>query len=651
MLNDILKCQNKEYVHKITKELSLIGNDGGKMGFRCSGSTGEWHTSDRIAEEMKKIGLRDVAVETFPVQSWEPLDAYLEIDGIKIPACPYAGTTGTDEKGIQAQIVDVGKGTFMDYEGGSIKGKIVFCSFDMIKDYWVNYPAYQAMQKGASAFICCYEGSTHSLRDEAIGCFDSQMITGLPVVNISRKSGAFLRSKLATGKVEGILKVDVKMNMRGKSSNVIGYYPGKDPSKMIVLAGHMDGYFNTYQDDVLAIGINLDIVKSLIETGYKPEHTVVVVAHGSEEYGISGSKYDWCTGSWYNVNVNHPEWFGKAVALLNIDAVRPDTRRYNIACTPEWRSFFKTFLDKMRKPPESVWPEGAGVTAPKGAWADGYNYSNIGVPELICGGGESEWSALNYHTQFDDYTIYEYEKKLIEYVTANYTEIFLEMDKMILPPLDFSHTPKDLLRTLAEIPSDAFEEKTVLKDAAESLIIEGSKLYEVISKINDSKFRLNQREVQTKRHLLLRCYKMIHKDLMGLAVDDSVIFSHEAIVRNINSIDQALEDLKRNDPISAALKLYGMDLFKISYLFDEPTYRRAMSDQDSDRDDLYWGTGKLHKFADTFKVAEALHDKNNNVAILLLSELRKQQGIILKEVLERETRIVNEIIACVRSIF
>lgn len=650
MLDNIIKLQNCEYIHEITKELSLIGNDGGKMGFRCAGSSGEKRTAERIRVEMDRIGLKNITVEEFPVNSWEPLSASLQIDGKTIAACPYAGTTGTEPEGISAQIVDIGKGTASDYEGKCVEGKIVLCTFDMLEDYWVNHPAHQALERGAAAFVCSYEGDAYSVADGSVGCFDGQMIPGFPVVNISRQDGIAVREKLNKEPVEATLKVDVKMDMKGKSSNVIGYIQGRDSSKMIILAGHMDGFFNTYQDDVLAIGINLDIARSILESGYKPEHTIAVVAHGSEEYGISGSRYDWCTGSWFNVNCNHPEWFGKAVAFLNIDAVRPDTPAYNIACTPEWRSFFKSFMKEMIPPPASVWPEGVRITMPKGPWADGFNFAGLGVPELICGGGPSKWSSLNYHTQYDNYTIYEQEKKLIKYVTSNYTEILLAMDKLELPPLDFSHTPENLLITLADIPTEAADDAKALEAASKLLASSGRVLYKKISNANSVECGLNHSDATRLRKQLLKCYRTVHRDLMKLAPNDVVVFPHEPVVNNIKCILGAMEDVKRDNYDEAVNKMFDMDLFKIAYCFDEATYNLAMHSQNCDRDDLYWGTGRLHRFLDARPAANALREKDKEKVLTTLKEMKDTELSMLTDILARETLLIENLNREIQSI-
>ena len=269
MLNKIIQNENLEYIHNLTKTLSLMGNDGGEYGFRVSGSSGEWNVSRHIKKEMEEIGLKNVTVDPFPVHSWE-----------------------------------------------FTSGKIVFCTFDILEDYWMSLPICQAEVRGAIGCVISYAGDFYGTKEDAINSFDSQSKYSLPAGNISRKNAAVLRDLLKKGPVTANMSLQIQVDFHGTSSNVVGYIPGKDKDRIILLGGHMDGYFHSYQDDLLGVGIILGIAKAMIDSGYQPEHTLAFIAHGSEEYGVTESRYDWCIGSWNSINRKHPEWFGKMAAFF-----------------------------------------------------------------------------------------------------------------------------------------------------------------------------------------------------------------------------------------------------------------------------------------------------------------------------------------------
>ena len=88
--------------------------------------------------------------------------------------------------------------------------------------------------------------------------------------------------------------------------NVIGIIEGINPDKIIVLGAHYDhvgmsdGYIWNGADDNASgtVGV-MTLAKAIMETGKKPEHTIIFALWSSEEKGLLGSRY-------YVQNVNFP---------------------------------------------------------------------------------------------------------------------------------------------------------------------------------------------------------------------------------------------------------------------------------------------------------------------------------------------------------
>lgn len=642
MFNKIVNKIDREYIHGITKELSLMGNDNGDYGFRVSGSSGEWNVSNRICEEMKAIGLKNVKQETFSVESWELLNGSFEIDGEKMPMTSYCGVVGTDAGGITSEVIYVGNGSAKNYEGKDVEGKICFCEFDILEDYWISIAAYEAEIRGAAALLISYTGDMYGTKEDAVNCFDSQCNYGFTVGNISRKNGKLLKEKLEKGPVVATFDLNIKMNIDdGMSSNVIGIIPGEDSSQAIVMGGHMDGYFHSYQDDLLGVGIVLGIAKAMIDTDYKPKHDIIVIAHGSEEYGKINSRYDWCIGSWSNININHPEWFGKVICFMNIDAIRPGTPVYNVASTPEYHEFFKSFMGEMQPVPETAWPGGKALIGLNGPWDDGYNYAINGVPTVICGRGPAEWSYQNYHTQFDNYTIYDEEHEIIEYVAAMYAEMAIKFDNLVLPPLNYSTPLRAAKATINEakdiIEKGSFDTLTSELDKGVEL---SERLYRGISDAN----KLHQvKDADITRKALLECYRKIQGDLMKLGPWDDVVFAHECPISNIRCIDAAKASIEAGEYQRAAKDMWSFDLFNIAYQFSDKTYDWLMACQDYTRKDLYWGTGKIHPFAELKTVANAIKDENKETSMLELDRLLAFEKGILDDIVLYEIELIKSL--------
>ena len=85
---------------------------------------------------------------------------------------------------------------------------------------------------------------------------------------------------------------------RVRVRNIIGIIEGKDPDEILVLGGHYDhmgiygGYIWNGADDNASgtVGI-MTLAKAIVETGKKPEKTIVIALWTAEESGLLGSEY------------------------------------------------------------------------------------------------------------------------------------------------------------------------------------------------------------------------------------------------------------------------------------------------------------------------------------------------------------------------
>lgn len=96
-------------------------------------------------------------------------------------------------------------------------------------------------------------------------------------------------------------KIYIKTNVKTENvrvRNVVGIIKGKDTSQIIVLGAHYDhmgmsdGYVWNGADDNGSgtVGI-MTIAKAIMETGIKPEKTIIIALWAAEENGLLGSRY------------------------------------------------------------------------------------------------------------------------------------------------------------------------------------------------------------------------------------------------------------------------------------------------------------------------------------------------------------------------
>ena len=110
-------------------------------------------------------------------------------------------------------------------------------------------------------------------------------------------------------------------------SNVLAVLPGKKSDEMVVVGAHLDheGVYNDIEGDKIyngaddnASGVStvLQIMRAFVESGAKPERTVIFAFWDGEEYGLLGSRYF----------VENFSGMGKVKSYLNFDMVGGNNR-------------------------------------------------------------------------------------------------------------------------------------------------------------------------------------------------------------------------------------------------------------------------------------------------------------------------------------
>ena len=64
----------------------------------------------------------------------------------------------------------------------------------------------------------------------------------------------------------------------------------------------------------------LGMARALVTSGHRPRHRICFTSRTAEEYGITGSLFDWCIGAWGQVNTTHPQWSTESPFHLCVEA-------------------------------------------------------------------------------------------------------------------------------------------------------------------------------------------------------------------------------------------------------------------------------------------------------------------------------------------
>lgn len=664
-----------DYAYDFTKTLSLDPSlHDNSLGFRTSGSDAEHRTADYLAEKMKEIGLKNVEKIPVTVDKWQYNDASLTIDGTDIDLMPVSYmVNGTDEKGITAEIVDCGTGFAEDYEDKDVKGKIALVGVDQYNESWIGGYIYEAYEHGAKALVTYdldgygrYSDDDHQIQDV---CAEDVMPTAIITMSEYKQ----IKKALDAGHNKANLVIDSVMEEgKGTSYDVVGYIPGKSHDQQIIFAGHYDMYFTGFQDDCSAIGTIMTMAKTMIDSGYVPENDIVVVAHGAEEWGATGTEFDWTRGAYELINNVHPEWASKTLAMFNfeLDAFDDGGDTFMITSVPEYATLVKNLVD------EGVL-DGAVKDYEKGISAetfdtttmeDGISYRGAGVPYFLnttdtCSGSTSEddeytWSQLHYHTESDNTDTYS--EKVMKANIAVFGSIAIAIDQLPAMTLDMQATIDDLSESFNE---DLAEEAGVSKEdwenalsvfqkEVDALNAEGKDINERYVKAVSSKADVEaiQEEGKAYNKKVLELFKYVQDNFIGIVFSSDVVMKHVGYQNNIEYMDEVIDDLNDNkisDALDVAYQLNGLCEYNY-YLFSPNAAAKIDAHADKAVDNnKWWGNDKGFYFTNTKEATASLlkREDGDDVSeeIKVYEDARAQQLNYYKDSLEKEIQAMEKI--------
>lgn len=146
-----MEAVDVETSYRLAKEMESYRSNP-KLGYRPAGSRAEFETGERLKKEMEAMGLSNVRKDEILVDGWEFEKAeltYKDRAGNTCRAVLGAYQTDFVTEGEECfDLVFLGKGTARDYEGKDVRGKLVVVEINQRNEWWINFPVYQACEKG-----------------------------------------------------------------------------------------------------------------------------------------------------------------------------------------------------------------------------------------------------------------------------------------------------------------------------------------------------------------------------------------------------------------------------------------------------------------------------------------------------------------------
>ena len=598
-LNDALDV---DYLRYVTSKVAGFGDTD--AGWRPGGSPASNETVRWIAKEMKAVGMKAVSKLPVPIDRWVFNGASVAVDGgSTFEASSWGGVPGTRPGGIHAEVLDLGQGRAVNYEGVDATGKIVLVDWEF-GDLWVNRHGHQATLEGALAVIF-YTGTTaagafYNKRDDGLLSFDGTYDDDwVPFVFISRNAANELRASIAAGPTHVTLTSNVDLSRAEDGTvgyNVLGKIPGTDrASELIIFTAHHDAWFRGAADDATGIAAMLGIAKAIKRTRFRPRRTLLFLASTNEEYGYTDAYYEWLIGCWYAVTNQRPDWQRKAVLTLDFELLGTGD--------PSERLLIRThseLLDhavaRLEEDPGRT-PFGTSFQNVVWANADHFTLTAAGIPGLYFNTVGTQYLTRNYHTNYDvvDAVSFPYLRQNLEVIN----DIWVDHDRSTLPMLDFvaraveaesridfhpeaSQAPPAPNPGIRDLPGtdqravDHLESSVAkFKDAAEALE----------ARLDDGRVRAKHRVGRA----MMGAERKLLKDLVALDVFDQYVFPHQQLQRDTTRMQLALDRLRAGDPAAAREYVRRTGLTSSGRHFAYETYVAELARHDPDSDRLQWG--------------------------------------------------------------
>lgn len=619
-----------DWAYDVTYKLAYDEEMAGCCGFRTAGSDYEHKAADYLFGLMEEIGLEDIEKVGVDVDKWQFDDASLTVKGTEIDFTPASyAQNGTDADGITAEIVDAGTGLAEDYEGLDVEGKIVLVGVDQF-DTWIDTYIHEAYVQGAAALVTYdiggYAQASNDIRNIQDVCTDDYMTT----VSLTANEGKQLKKAIKAGNNECTLFVDNTVTVgEGTSYNVVGKIKGKSSDQQIVVSAHYDKYFYGFQDDCIAIANVLSIAKAMKESGYVPENDIVFVCHGSEEWGASGTCYDYTTGAWEMINNAHPEWVGKTLAMFNFElsGFHPGTEQLAIGSVPEFASIVNDYANSELSDMADTGVFEGGLSAENeavGTMEDGVSYRFAGVPYFLNGGCiGGDFTEQKYHTEADDETTYD--EGVLQMNINVFGGMIITMDQS--PALEMNMTAMaswlqesydEEWAKAAGADTDAFmAEVETFNTNAQALYdkaISINEEYEAAYADGDEEAMASLRAEGTELNAItLKAFEIAQKEFLSMASSEEILTRHEGAIQTLNLL-QGIIDAAKEGVIWAedeesgagdmAWALNGM--VEYGYYIFSPEGVEMTEANYFDEGKTYWGTDKTIPFVDTAEGTIAL---------------------------------------------
>ena len=277
-----------------------------EIGVRLAGGDGERRAAEYIAGELRRFGVDEVAIETFPCLRWGWDRLSLAVDGKETPCLPVAHTPATPEGGVEAEVVYLERGGARDLARQPLEGRI-----GLLSGCFPSDPAgFRALMHSGLAGLIVVDPRLPFEWPVAVGVAPHWIRMGMiPAVSVSYHAAwEMVRAGVRRARLE-----IGSWRQEGESTNVVGLLHGSEPAAgEVALTCHHDSVVGSVggEDNGSGVGCVLELARAF--AGSRPRRSLRFLACGTEEQLSEGARA---------YVLRHREEMDRVAFVLNTDSV------------------------------------------------------------------------------------------------------------------------------------------------------------------------------------------------------------------------------------------------------------------------------------------------------------------------------------------
>jgi hypothetical protein len=426
-----------------------------EVGERLAGTASIQRAANYIRDELERCGL-EARVDRFPIYQSYPGSAALRVNHPEeraIEALPSCHIPSTLDEGMVGELLYVGAGAHEDYERVDVRDKVVLA--DMTWAPPRPEKARIALEMGAKALIILNWGTPDNptiQRGAIKGVWGNptpesfECIPRIPVINITKAAGEYLKGLCAGGQVEVWFRADATQEWVLANQPVGVLRAAQDVKEFVLVGSHLEGWGKTAICNSSGNALSLELARVLAKHRDKLKRNVIFTYWDGHEIAEAA-------GSTYFVDTHWGELAKYCLAYVDIDNPGiAGTSIPNSRSAPEIKGFLLEIV-------EEIWGD-------RGTWKMPYkggdqSFFGVGVPYISFATGytQEELERLNWaflspwlHTEAD--TLDKVDRRLYERHLQFFATLVLRLDRAQVIPYDLSETVARLrsdLQALNEI--------------------------------------------------------------------------------------------------------------------------------------------------------------------------------------------------------